>query len=251
MINRCNIVLAGGGIACLVGALSAVPALAGYPAYPRPMVSAAPVVLELFTSQGCSSCPPADALLARLATVPNLVAITRPVTYWDNLGWKDTLARSGNTALQRAYAARGGVGAGVYTPQIMVQGTYGVVGSNEGAVRGYLAQAQSRIGPAIWVTRKADGALTITIDGHAGPGDRVTVLALRSSVAVRIGRGENGGNQVHYTNVVVGEHVVGDWSSDHATFTVAARLLREGGADRAAVLVQQGASGPILAARML
>ena len=82
-----------------------------------------PVLLELFTSQGCSSCPPADALAEKLATDPSLVVIARPVTYWDRLGWKDTLAPEVNTALQQAYARRGLAGQnGVYTPQLVVDG---------------------------------------------------------------------------------------------------------------------------------
>ena len=82
--------------------------------------AARPVVLELFTSQGCSSCPPADRLAGILARDPSLLVITRPVTYWDRLGWKDTLARAENTDLQRAYSRRISTGQGVYTPQIVV-----------------------------------------------------------------------------------------------------------------------------------
>ena len=77
---------------------------------PAPKI-ATPVAVELFTSQGCSSCPPADALVERLAKEPNTIILTRPVTYWDRLGWKDTLAREANTQLQQAYARRGGRGA--------------------------------------------------------------------------------------------------------------------------------------------
>jgi len=210
-----------------------------------------PVAVELFTSQGCSSCPPADALLERLATNPNVVAITRPVTYWDNLGWKDTLAREGNTDLQRAYAARGGAGFGVYTPQIMVQGSYGAVGSNENAIRTFIADALTKVGPIVTTHTSANGERTITIDGNARGRFNVTVLALRSTVNVRIGRGENGGSLIRYTNVVVGEHVITGWVGGHAVVSVPAGLLHEGGADRAAVLIQQGNAGPILAARMM
>src|SRR3546814_12349614 len=89
-----------GSIAGLVWLAGTDPALA-------PRADGAPAVLiELFTSQGCSSCPPADALFAKLAKEPGIVAISRPVTYWDRLGWKDTLPRPENTALQRAYGAR-------------------------------------------------------------------------------------------------------------------------------------------------
>src|SRR3546814_5758521 len=96
---------------------------------------AQPVLVELFTSQGCSSCPPADRLLARLDGEDGVVAVSRPVTYGDRLGWKDTLARSGNDRLQRDYAARGIPGSGVYTPEEVVQGAAAEVGSEENALR--------------------------------------------------------------------------------------------------------------------
>ena len=101
-----------------------------------PSPSAEPVLVELFTSQGCSSCPPADRLAARLAPEPGVVVISRPVTYWDRLGWKDTLARPENTDLQRAYARRTLAGRnGVYTPQTVVDGEFGAVGSQESRLR--------------------------------------------------------------------------------------------------------------------
>ena len=107
-----------------------------------------PVVIELFTSQGCSSCPPADMLASRLAKDDTLLVISRPVTYWDRLGWKDTLARPQNTALQRAYASKGNEGSGVYTPQIVVNGGDGAVGSREGDIRSIVRRARV-VGPEI------------------------------------------------------------------------------------------------------
>ena len=214
-------------------------------------IPAAPVVVELFTSQGCSSCPPADALIARLAAEPGVVAITRPVTYWDNLGWTDTLARDENTRLQRAYAARGGVGSGVYTPQAMVQGTLGAVGSDEGDLRRLIAKARMQVGPTLTVARAADGMWTVALGGEAGRDARVTLVNLRSSVAVRIGSGENGGRVVRYSNVLVDEKRLGRWSGGPARFAVSPTMTRAPGADRAAVIVRQGDAGPILAARFL
>ncbi len=114
--------------------------------------ASAPVAIELFTSQGCSSCPPADAALARLAQDPGVVAITRPVTYWDALGWKDTLAREENTRLQRGYAARQ-QSHSVYTPEAVVQGEAGTVGSREAEVRRMVAAAAARTGPSLLVER--------------------------------------------------------------------------------------------------
>ena len=103
-----------------------------------------PVVVELFTSQGCSSCPPADALLGRLAERRGVLALSLPITYWDMLGWKDTLATNANTRRQKAYAAAMGHG-GVYTPQMIVDGISDVVGSREADVEASIAKRQAEI----------------------------------------------------------------------------------------------------------
>lgn len=210
-----------------------------------------PVVVELFTSQGCSSCPPADALVERIANEPGIVAITRPVTYWNNLGWTDTLAREDNTTLQRAYAARGGTGSGVYTPQAMVQGTLAVVGSNEAALRQLIATARRQGGPSLAVAAGANGGRTIAIDGAATRDATVSVVTLRSHVTVRIGSGENGGRVVRYSNVFVGEKPVGHWAGGKARFAISNAMLTAPGADRAAVIIRQGNAGPILAGHIL
>ncbi len=239
--------------AALIGAVAGLGTLSNmvsFPASARAIADDKPVVVELFTSQGCSDCPPADVVLAKLSSDANIIVISRPVNYWDNLGWKDTLARQGNTDLQRAYASRGGVGSGVYTPQAMVQGVYGAVGSSEGSLRGLIGQARSLPGAMVTVSASSDGGRRIALAGGLPRPVIIKILALRSSVAVRIGSGENGGSNVRYTNVVVGEHDLAG-SGAHAGITVPARYLHEGGADRAAVIVQQGNAGPILAARIL
>ena len=206
---------------------------------------ARPVVVELFTSQGCSSCPPADAFVETLAREDGVVALTRPVTYWDQLGWKDTLARQGNTQLQRAYATRGGEGAGVYTPQIMVQGRYGAVGSDRVTTRGLIAKAARMIGPAIAVR---DGFVAVA--GSKGTGD-VMLIALKSSVTVRIGRGENSNRTVRYSNVVVGETRIGRWTGATQSFAIPVSAIKVAGADRYAIIVQSPGYGPVLAGRFL
>jgi hypothetical protein len=103
-----------------------------------------PVVVELFTSQGCSSCPPADALLAQLAQRHDVLAMSLPITYWDMLGWKDTLASEANTHRQKAYAAAMGHG-GIYTPQMIIDGVSDVVGSREGDVETAIAKREAEI----------------------------------------------------------------------------------------------------------
>ncbi|HJW42010.1 MAG TPA: DUF1223 domain-containing protein [Rhizomicrobium sp.] len=107
-----------------------------------------PIVVELFTSQGCSSCPPADALLGRLAQRPGVIAISLPITYWDMLGWKDTLASEANTRRQKAYAAAMGHG-GVYTPQIVVDGVVDVVGSRVSQVEAAIADRRAQLAVAL------------------------------------------------------------------------------------------------------
>lgn len=208
-----------------------------------------PVAYELFTSQGCSSCPPADKLAEKYANDANVVVITRPVTYWDGLGWKDTLAREDNTDLQRAYARRGRAGAGVYTPQTVIQGGDATVGSRMDEVARLISVAQRTPGPDVTIARGADGGRTVTLSGK-GQGT-LKVVALRSSVDVAIGNGENSGRRIRYVNVLVGETSVGNWSGGNGNFTVPASALKIAGADRYALVVQNGNAGPIVAARYL
>jgi len=209
-----------------------------------------PVVIELFTSQGCSSCPPADMLARRLAKDDSLLVITRPVTYWDRLGWKDTLAREGNSRLQRAYAAKGNAGAGVYTPQIVVNGSDGAVGSREHDIRSLVRRAD-RSGPLISASRDASGQMTVTISGKSDFMASVSLIALSSSETVRIGRGENGGRTLHFTNVVKDERILGSWRGKPMRLTIAPERLNISGADKYAIILQRPGAGPIVAAKLL
>ena len=209
-----------------------------------------PVVIELFTSQGCSSCPPADMLAKRLAKDGSLLVISRPVTYWDRLGWKDTLARPENTALQRSYARKGNSGSGVYTPQIIVNGGEGVVGSREGDVRSIVRRSRNT-GPEIQVDRDSAGQVIVTISGKSRHMASVSLLALSSSETVQIGRGENGGRKLHYTNVVKSETSLGSWQGDAESFPISATNLNVKGADKYAVVLQRPGAGPIVGAKLL
>lgn len=232
-----------------------VPPTAPAAASPRavavePAAGTHPVAIELFTSQGCSSCPPADAVLARLAANPNVVAITRAVTYWDRLGWKDTLAREANTALQRAYTQRRIPGAGVYTPQTVIQGQLGFIGGREDLIRPALQRAVR--GPEAAIAIAGSGnARAVTLSGTTDSAAQLLVVALKSSVAVSIGGGELGGRTIRYTNVLVDERPIGEWRGGAARIAIPADALAVSGADRYAILVRQGSSGPILAARYL
>jgi len=208
-----------------------------------------PVVVELFTSQGCSSCPPADAALAHFAQDPNVVAISRPVTYWDSLGWRDTLARPANTDLQRAYAARQQSNE-VYTPQAVVQGAVALVGGRTGAIHRAIDEAAARPAPGLRFENGAGGRV-IALDGAAARPAEIHLLALRRLVPVAIGRGENSGHVVDYVNVVVAEDVIGAWRGGRLRLPVPAARLRVPGADRYAIIVQEPNAGPILAAGFL
>ena len=216
------------------------------------------VMVELFTSQGCSSCPPADAIAASLARDPNVLVVTRPVTYWDRLGWKDTLAREDNTILQRAYAAKGLAGSGVYTPQMVVNGGDGAVGSREVEVRKLIETAIAREeqrNVRLTARRLAQGGAAVELAGAVpetlGASAQISVLALSRNESVRVGRGENGGRQLTFTNVLVDETRLGAWHGGPATLAIPAVALRVANADRYAVIARIGATGPVIAARYL
>ena len=240
------IAVAGAAAFATLGGLGAPPP--SQPAQPAALVR--PIVVELFTSQGCSSCPPADAALAELARDPHVVAISRPVTYWDTPGWHDTLARPANTALQRAYAARQHSDE-VYTPQAVVEGSVALVGGRTGAIRRAIDEATARGGPLLRLESGAGGARLLVLEGTSPVPAEIRLLALRSRVPVAIGRGENGGHTIDYANVVVDETVIGAWRGGALRLPIASARLRAPGADRYAIIVQLPNAGPILAAGYL
>lgn len=205
---------------------------------PRPMV-----VLELFTSQGCSSCPPADALLARLAEAPGILALSRNVAYWDRLGWPDTLARKDHTALQRAYAAAFGERS-VYTPQIVVDGAEGAVGSRADDVDALIRTARARPAGAV-ITLEAPGRVAVRFaPGIKGPA-QVRLIDVSPLETVRIGAGENGGRRISYANVVRSDEVLATLQDDPLALTLPADPAAP---QRRALIIQAGQGGPIHAA---
>lgn len=218
---------------------------------PPSAVSAEPVLVELFTSQGCSSCPPADAFALKLAGEPNLVVVTRPVTYWDRLGWKDTLGREENTALQRAYASRGLAGYnGVYTPQIVIDGARGAVGSNGAQIRQLIVQ--SATAPAVIAVKPLPGGrMAVGVAGTGKARGELMLLALSSRETVRIGSGENGGRRIDYANVLRSESKLADWSGGKFSLAIDKSALHRKGADRYALVLREPNGGKVLAARML
>lgn len=207
-----------------------------------------PVLVELFTSQGCSSCPPADALVARVKQESGMVIISRPVTYWDRLGWKDTLAREENTQLQRLYAHRGLSGQnGVYTPQMVANGRIGFVGSSEKDLRQAVRQARSQSTAAIATRAMPDGDWLVGLGGTAPNNAELMLVAVSNHVTVAIGRGENGGRDIGYTNVLRAETRIANWAGGRKSVNVPAARLKTPGADRYALILREANGGPVLA----
>src|SRR3984885_14051785 len=200
-------------------------------------------VLELFTSQGCSSCPTADKLLGELAGDPSLVAVSVPIDYWDYLGWKDTLASPAHSARQRAYARVRG-DRQVYTPQIVVNGAMHVLGSDKAAIERTIVQTDQKSGVmSVPVSMAVGGnSLSVKIDTtesehHAG---EVWLCPLAKAVAVAVGRGENRGPTITYHNVVRRWLKLGDWTGVASSWNVPMSELKGDGIDAAAVMVQEG-----------
>ena len=201
-----------------------------------------PVVVELFESQGCSSCPPANAAVNAIAGRPDVLALNFAVTYWDQLGWKDTFADPSYTKRQWDYAHAAGRG-NVGTPQVIVNGHSAIVGSN----RTQLAQTISREGPA-----KGGPALTAAGNAvHIGAGkagNPATVWLVRYDPKVRnvaIRAGENGGRTLPHKNVVRQLVKLGTWDGSAKTMPLPAS--REPGL-QTAVLTQDGKGGRITSA---
>ena len=158
-----------------------------------------PVVLELFTSQGCSSCPSADALLERLAQQPGVLPLSFHVSYWDNLGWADPYASAANTNRQYAYAKSIGH-QGVFTPQLIVGGTLSMVGSDESAARAAIAKAANA--PMSVALALAASAQGFTLTGASGGNDLWEVRFVRHA-QTKVGAGENGGQMLDSVNNVI------------------------------------------------
>ncbi|SEK17539.1 DUF1223 domain-containing protein [Pacificibacter marinus] len=177
-------------------------------------VSRPAVVVELFTSQGCSSCPPADALFSKVAKRDDVIALALHVDYWDYIGWKDVFADPKFTLRQRAYARAAGHRT-IYTPQMIVSGVDHIVGFKPMELADLIMDHRSKAGPtsvALSATRIED-ALTISMVplGPLPPAMRVQVVQFRPLEKVTIRMGENAGKTIDYANVVTSWNYVADW----------------------------------------
>ena len=203
--------------------------------------------MELFTSQGCSSCPPADALLARLRDQENLIAITYNVDYWDYLGWQDSLARPEFSDRQKAYA-KARADAEVYTPQLVVNGRFQVAGNDEDEVRAAIAKArQSPLPVALSLQHEGD-ALVIDAGSGAGRGASLLLVPYTEEVPVKITRGENEGQAVTYHHVARRLIPAGLWQGTPVRVTLPAGDIMGEKPCACVALLQAEAGGPILGA---
>lgn len=247
------------GLSFIVGALLA-PALtvAETPSPPANAQSSGPprAVIEMFTSQGCSDCPAADALLKRYLDQKNIVGLTLPVDYWDYLGWKDTLAGGRNADRQREYAERFGIGT-VYTPQAVVNGAVEVIGSSESEIDRAInatetALASSRVPVHFWHYGNSVIIETGAAAHDSEPKEATIWLAvIQKRVEVAVKGGENKGKTLTYYNVVRELTPVGVWNGRPATIRLARADIMRPETEELVVLIQEASTGPIIGAARL
>jgi hypothetical protein len=227
----------------LAAAMAVVPAAAGeIRVNPK-------AVVELFTSQGCSSCPKADAKFAELQGRQDVIALAWHVDYWDDIGWPDTFGAAENSDRQRAYAESWG-SSRIFTPQMIVNGLKGVVGSRDNDVEGALAEARLEL--PVKLELKGD-MLKVSVAAKPGSGSAmVWLVTYKDHAAVLIERGENAGKTIDYTQIVTGKQMLGAWEgAEGTTLKLPLSELSANGSNGAVILVQSdkdGLPGPILGA---
>ena len=208
---------------------------------------ARPVVVELFTSQGCSSCPPADRLLGELKNEPGVIALSLHVDYWDYIGWQDPYGKARHTDRQQAYKRRLGLDY-VYTPQIVVDGRWQAVGSRRGEVRERIDRA--RAAPPAVRPRLEDGQAVIPaaqVDGSA----RIWLVTFDARHSTDVADGENAGNRLVNHNVVRGWQDLGAYDGRRREVRLDTAQARTAGRSGCAVIVQREGTGEILGAAMM
>ncbi|WP_223422876.1 DUF1223 domain-containing protein [Tateyamaria pelophila] len=206
-----------------------------------------PVVVELFTSQGCSSCPPADALMHELAKRDDVIALALHVDYWDYIGWKDEFAVPANTERQRGYAQEAGRRS-IYTPQMIINGVTDIVGARPMDLSKAIAEHAANPTLIALEVERSGSTVSISAEPWQTPGP-LTVQMLRYTPerTSDITRGENAGHVLTYTNVTEDWETLAEW--DGAT---ALSLETEVEGDQPlVVLIQHGTHGPILAAAQI
>lgn len=212
-----------------------------------------PLVVELYTSQGCSSCPPADVYLGELVRRDDVIALSFHVTYWDYIGWKDPFASPESTDRQRAYAKAMGQPY-VYTPQMVIDGRAHEVGSKRSAVERRLEAVKSDRGDRLDVhfSRDENGQLSVTVPAAAGRRRAAVWMVLfDKSHTTKIRRGENRGRSLTYYNVVRRVTRIGTWEGAEKTIPITVSADEMAARDGCVIIVQEEALGPILGAALV
>lgn len=211
--------------------------------------ASSPVVVELYTSQGCSSCPSADRLLEKLAGREDVLPLSLHVDYWDYIGWEDTFANPAFTDRQKVYARNMGERM-IYTPQMVVNGGAHVVGNRPMDVADALTAAKSGAGSGAVSASLQGSALTVRATALSPDGSPYVVqfVTYLPEETVRIGRGENAGKEVTYVNVVSGWQQLGEWDGQ-GTFSANVQTTPE--EDEHAVILQKRNQGAVVAAARL
>jgi hypothetical protein len=211
-------------------------------------------VVELFTSQGCSSCPTADALLHEFTTAPGVIALTLPVDYWDYLGWRDTLASSANSTRQRTLAKARGDGM-IFTPQMVVNGIKYVNGNRRAELEAAIAATGSDFSLIPMTLALAGDKLHLEVGAPGSGADSaegdVLIGAVQSHAEVRVRGGENGGRKLSYANVVHEFQRVATWKRAALSLDVDRATVMRKDADGCVALLQEGGNGRIISASLL
>ena len=230
-------------VALLVGAMSSMSSARAEEAKPL-------VVVELFTSQGCSSCPPADTYLGELAAEPNVLALAFHVDYWNYIGWTDPFASKLATQRQRDYARQLGLRY-VYTPQMVINGTAEGVGSERQTIAPLIkAAASDRQKTAVTLRRDTDGKLVVHVgEGAAHEPATIWLVGIDHERSTKVTRGENGGSTLHEFQIVRSFKEIGTWRGQTLDLTVAGS--EAAGDGNVAVLIQLGGTGRIIGAAAL
>ncbi|CAN5382568.1 DUF1223 domain-containing protein [soil metagenome] len=230
----------------MMGAAAALTARSASAAAERPCIT------ELFTSQGCSSCPPADAFMTELRSMKDVIALTYNVDYWDYLGWRDTLASPAHSQRQYDYAkARGDMD--VYTPQLIVDGGSHYVGSNKAEVMAAIRRSLAST-PSLWVPMSLTGNSTeVAIEIGASSAKTnlaatVWLVSVAPEITVKIEKGENAGKDMIYYNVVRKLTPAGMWNGEAASLTMPREGVVSGDCKGGVALLQLGSQGHIIGA---
>lgn len=236
------------------GALAQDPAPNPASSQQRPITA----IIELFTSQGCSSCPPADTLLKTYAQTEGVLALSLPVDYWDYIGWKDTLASPENTQRQRAYVKSIGRSS-VYTPQAVINGVTDALGSDQTAIDRAISKSskllEDRRVPVVF--RRQSSSLMVETGARPAGSDlqeaTIWLIVMKKSAEVAIKRGENRGKTISYTNVVREMTPIGVWNGKPSTLQLTLAAVMDPDTEDSVVVLQEGAggNGPIVGAAWL